>query len=121
MREIDNDTESLAFANKVAPKRGQAVRRRASRGKDAAASGAIAPGMGKTDDANAQLIKNAEQIQVGPDWFDPFHCNQQRNLPLLPRAFDVRIRFANGEAIGPIAFEIKPGNLIEPNCQSAVR
>ena len=77
--------------------------------------------MGKTNDANAQLVKNAKQIQVGPDRLDPFHCNQKRNFPLLPRGFDVHIRFADGEAIGPIAFEVKPGNLIEANRQSAIR
>ena len=76
--------------------------------------------MGKTDNSDAQLVKDPEQIQVGPNRLDPFDCDQQSNLPLLSGVSNFRIGFADNEAIGLIAFDIKPANLTEPNRQSAI-
>ena len=119
--QIDNQTKRFAFPHDFAPKRSQAVARRTAGRKDSPVAGGIAPCVGKSDSADAELVKNPEQIQISTEGLDSFHCQQQRDFAGLTRPANLLIVFANSEAAGRIRLSVDSRYLIERHAQSHFR
>ncbi len=73
MGKIDNHTERFAFPHNVAPECGQSIARRTTGRKNSAAAGRVSPRVREPNDAQAEFVKRAHQIQISAKWLDSFH------------------------------------------------
>src|SRR3954447_26856893 len=77
--------------------------------------------MSKAKGTEAELVKDPEQIEVGPERFDAFHGEEKRDLLLLACLLDFRARSANREPLGGVDLKIKPRNLVQYDSQPHLR
>src|SRR5205814_7282707 len=101
-----------------ATERRQGAARWAACGKKCAVAGGVAPGMRKAERAKPQLVKDAQQIEIGAERFDALHSEQERDLVLLSRAQNFPIAPANREPVRFADLDVKTRNLVQRDAQS---
>src|SRR5437588_1266190 len=95
MGEVDDDAELFAFANYVAAEWRQPVTRRTAGGEEPAIARGVTPNMGETERTQPQLVKDAQQIEIGAERLDAFHGEEKRNLVLLAGSQNFLVAPAN--------------------------
>src|SRR4051794_30111732 len=77
--------------------------------------------MGETERTQPELVKDAQQVEIGAERLDAFHREEERDLFLLPRRQDFAVAPANREPIGSANLDIEARDLIQGNAQPHFR
>ena len=77
--------------------------------------------MGQPDNAHAELVKDAQQIQIRGKRFGALHRDEQGDLVGLARANDLVVSFADGKIRRLIDLAIESSDLIDPDTERHLR